>query len=261
MKLFWVVSLVSIASVEALGRIQQAKIKSSNLKGNIPALVPPSAATIESVSTVVPSPTKVFLEPLLQVVRWYDSNLKIRPLRTKVITNSFTSSLGDILAQSLTCSSIDPQRTLAWSIAGLCYFGPILHMWYNGLARMETFFMNRWKTSKTTAVIYQIAFNQFIGAAIVNACFLYFISFTKMIVTSFAAGSFSTFNPAAAFGFATHQLHTTYASMMLANFAFWPVPTFINLYLVPLRWRVLFSNTCSIFWKCCLSIITTSTLR
>ena len=107
---------------------------------------------------------------------------------------------------------------------------------------------------KVGAVLWQIAFNQFIGATVVNSVFLYWMASTKMLLNSALDRTAVDF--ASAFAFATTQMSTTFPTMMLLNWFFWPGPTYINLYLIPHRWRVLFSNSVSVLWKCIVSIVT-----
>lgn len=186
-------------------------------------------------------------------IRWYDQQLKTSPIRTKSFSNGIVSALGDALAQVLTTGTIDKTRLLVWYLSGLCYFGPILHQWYNGLAAFDRHMREKHNTPKFFIVIMQITFNQLIGSSIVNAVFIYFLTFANMGAATAFVGA--PFMPLDALRAATHQLQTTFFQMMLANCLFWPIPSAANLLLVPLRYRVLFSNTCSLVWKSILSTI------
>mmetsp|Transcript_15631 Transcript_15631/g.47253 ORF Transcript_15631/g.47253 Transcript_15631/m.47253 type:complete len:254 (+) Transcript_15631:128-889(+) len=186
---------------------------------------------------------------------WYDERLRRSPLLTKSLSNGFASGLGDVLAQTLTEPSLDWRRTLTWACLGWFYFGPVLHVWFGGLARMERHLVERHGTSKLSAVLTQVAFNQFCGSVIVNALFFYIFAFVNTVVYSVFDQS-ASFVLGAVLREGTAQLQSTLPMMMLLNWLFWPLPTILNLYVMPLRWRVLFSNSFSILWKCIISIIT-----
>jgi len=209
----------------------------------------PRAATLGDSPTTNESIHVTLMNPLL----WYDRHLRRTPIRTKSLSNGVVSALGDALAQMLTTGQIDKTRLFAWYLSGLFYFGPILHTWYNGLYKFDIHMREKYNTPKVLVVFLQLAFNQFIGSAIVNALFLYFIAFAKMGV-AFSVG-LGPFVPGASFIEATHTLQTSYIKMMLANWLFWPIPSAMNLVLIPLPYRVLFSNTCSLVWKTILSTI------
>lgn len=201
----------------------------------------------------IPTTNESLQDRLVNPLRWYDQQLRRSPIRTKSLSNGVVSALGDALAQTLTTGTIDKTRLFAWYLSGLFYFGPILHTWYNGLAWFDRHMREKHQTPKVFIVVMQIAFNQFVGSAVVNACFLYFLAFTKMAIASVFAGS--AFAPLSAYLSATYQLHTSFVKMMLANWLFWPLPSAANLLLIPLPYRVLFSNTCSLVWKTILSML------
>lgn len=205
---------------------------------------------VSRASTTVENPrVNLSMNPL----GWYDQQLRMSPIRTKSFSNGIVSALGDALAQTLTTGTIDKTRLFAWYLSGLFYFGPVLHQWYNGLARFDVYMRAKHKTPKWRIVCMQIAFNQFIGSTISNSVFIYFLTMAHMCVACAFDGV--PFAPLLAIQDSTDQLRKSFWSMMFANWIFWPIPSAANLLLIPLRYRVLFSNTCSVFWKCILSTI------
>jgi len=202
--------------------------------------------------------THFLVDAVLRTIQWYDQRLRHSPFATKIVSNGLASALGDTLAQTLTSPTLDRRRVLAWALTGWFYFGPVLHVWYDGLSQWEKHLVESRGTSKFNAVLAQIAFNQFIGASVVNSIFLYWMAVTKMLLNVAFDGAPLAFGTA--FAFATTQMSTTFPRMMWLNWLYWPIPTLLNLHLVPLRWRVLFSNTFSIIWKCIISIVTSSSM-
>lgn len=185
-------------------------------------------------------------------IQWYDRQLRVAPIRTKAFSNGVVSAVGDFLAQMISTGHVDKTRCCAWYLSGLLYFGPLLHTWYNGLFKFESHMRENYGTSKFRVVMMMVAFNQFVGAALMNSFFLYFLAVAHMSLATVFDGAL--FSLPAALRFATEQWRTKFISMMLANWMFWPLPTVANLYIIPLHYRVLFSNTCSIIWKCLLSL-------
>ena len=55
---------------------------------------------------------------------------------------------------------------------------------------------------------------------------------------------------------ATAALRAKFWPVMRANWIVWPLPSLINLVVVPLEYRVLFTNVVAVVWKCVLSLAT-----
>lgn len=188
----------------------------------------------------------------LGLLAWYDATLKRSPLRTKCVSSGVASGIGDALAQALSPSmgSFDVGRCAAFTLVGAAYFGPILHAWYQTLAAVEA----RWRAKgfgKGACVGIQLLLNQTLGAFLVNAGFFYAMGLAERVVT-LSAPTVETFAAA------TTALRAQYWTVMKANWVVWPLPSLVNLALVPLEYRVLWTNAVAVVWKCALSTITKS---
>ena len=90
--------------------------------------------------------------------------------------------------------------------------------------------------------------NQSIGAMCANGGFFYaYAAFDRWL-----PGGAS--NPILAT--ASQAFHRKFWRIMKANWVVWPLPSFVNLALVPLDYRVLFMNCFAVVWKCVLSLLT-----
>lgn len=71
-------------------------------------------------------------------VRWYNQQLEERPLVTKSLTSMLLVGAGDIVCQKLVegNETFDPSRWARAAFLGGVWVGPVLHLWYNQLARL-----------------------------------------------------------------------------------------------------------------------------
>ena len=186
--------------------------------------------------------------------RWYARRISRRPVLTKAVTSSIVACVGDVLAQAHSAAQggfvLDCRRTAAFAIAGGLYFAPFLHMWYALFARLERRARDQWGVTRIQAIVAQWMTNMFVGSLLVNTGFFYAFALIRWSLgIPLATGD----NP---FVEGTHLLRTKLREVMIANYAVWPIPSLINLSLVPVQYRVLYTNCVAVLWKFILSLIT-----
>ncbi len=182
------------------------------------------------------------------VLRAYDSLLKRRPLPTKMASSGAASALGDALAQTIVGNTYDPRRTLVFAAIGVFYFAPLLHLWYKMLNTLEKSGVSSGRFTRRQVIFLQLLMNQSIGAMCANGGFFYaYAAFDRWLPGGGNAPILET---------ASRAFHRKFWRIMKANWVVWPLPSFVNLALVPLDYRVLFMNCFAVVWKCVLSLLT-----
>ena len=89
----------------------------------------------------------------------------------------------------------------------------------------------------------QVALNQTIVATLINVGFLY--------LRALLAG----WEGAGGLAGATRDVRARLPGIMRANWTIWPLFSFVNLYLVPLEYRVLFMNVVGVAYNTALSYL------
>ena len=182
------------------------------------------------------------------VLRAYDSLLKRRPLPTKMASSGAASALGDALAQTIVGNTYDPRRTLVFAAIGVFYFAPLLHLWYKMLNTLEKSGVSSGRFTRRQVIFLQLLMNQSIGAMCANGGFFYaYAAFDRWLPGGGNAPILET---------ASRAFHRKFWRIMKANWVVWPLPSLVNLALVPLDYRVLFMNCFAVVWKCVLSLLT-----
>ena len=181
-------------------------------------------------------------------LRAYDSLLKRRPLPTKCVSSGTASAVGDLLAQTIVGNTYDPRRTLVFAAIGVFYFAPLLHLWYKMLNKLEKSGVSSGRFTRRQVIFLQLLMNQSIGAMCANGGFFYaYAAFDRWLPGGGNAPILET---------ASRAFHRKFWRIMKANWVVWPLPSFVNLALVPLDYRVLFMNCFAVVWKCVLSLLT-----
>ena len=181
-------------------------------------------------------------------LRAYDSLLKRRPLPTKMASSGTASAVVDLLAQTIVGNTYDPRRTLVFAAIGVFYFAPLLHLWYKALHKLERRGVTSGKFTRRQVIFLQLLMNQSIGAMCANGGFFYaYAAFDRWLPGGGNAPILET---------ASRAFHRKFWRIMKANWVVWPLPSLVNLALVPLDYRVLFMNCFAVVWKCVLSLLT-----
>lgn len=214
--------------------------KSIVRKSIIQAKKPPSG-TILAAS---PAPL-AFASSLLQM---YEKVLVASPWTTKIISSAVIGGLGDVLIQWVEnkkkgTTGFDLRRFAVFtSVAGL-YIAPSINMWFTYLNNIKRFDSqsNFWKA------MYMMIIDQTAGAVIINGGFFYAFALANALFPPYSS---STRNFVAN---ANQAIRSSFWITLKTNWASWPLINFVNFLVIPLRYRLLFSNFFAVFWNMFLS--------
>jgi hypothetical protein len=180
----------------------------------------------------------------------YKEMLRTDPILTKSLTSSSMMTVSDAICQKLVMSNTKPNtkdvpvdsalaprldysRMLQVAITGFVWSGPIQHWWFATLNKMVTI----------QDPILRLMVNLFFDSMIFSPLTIsgYFT------VRSILEGS--------GFKGAYDKLSTRLFSTVKGAWKFWPVVNIVNFSVVPLQFRVLYSNILSLFWTGYLTLI------
>ncbi|PKY00983.1 protein sym1 [Aspergillus campestris IBT 28561] len=165
---------------------------------------------------------------------WYQRSLLQRPVLTQSITTACLFGLGDSLAQQGVerrgLAQHDVIRTGRMALYGGVIFGPVATKWFQ-------FLQHRIQLSTPgRTLVARVATDQLVCAPTMIGVFL-----STMSVLEGA-------HP-------REKLERTYWDALRTNWMVWPALQSVNLYLVPLQYRVLVVNIINIGWNCFLSFL------
>lgn len=169
----------------------------------------------------------------MSVLQTYSRLLVERPLITKCLTSLCTFGAGDLICQSLEGKSkYDYKRLFIQASFGFL-FTPYFHLQFCHV-------IPRLFPGGTTAnLVKSVAFDQTINALVFTTCFFSYID---------------TMN-----GLKVEQVQQSVKEKLLptlfANWTCWPLIMAVNFSIVPMRYRVLFTNICGMFWVGYLSYV------
>ncbi|KAF9890111.1 Protein required for ethanol metabolism [Aspergillus nanangensis] len=165
---------------------------------------------------------------------WYQRSLARRPLLTQSLTTACLFAVGDGLAQQGVekkgLERHDLTRTARMTLYGGAVFGPFATKWFQFLQNRVIL------SSPQKTLVARVATDQLLCAPTMIGVFL--SSMALMEGT----------NP-------QEKLQRTYWAALRTNWTIWPILQGINLYLVPLQYRVLVVNVFNIGWNCFLSFL------
>lgn len=104
-----------------------------------------------------------------------------RPLMTKGVSAALVATVGDVFSQCLFAHATgvrfqwDMMRTLTFTMTGLCFKGPVLHLWYNVLSRLAHWTKVRKGFCQTKQSLAALTLDQTVGVAFFYP--LYFVVF------------------------------------------------------------------------------------
>ncbi|PWY88200.1 hypothetical protein BO70DRAFT_331432 [Aspergillus heteromorphus CBS 117.55] len=168
------------------------------------------------------------------MLAWYQRKLIQRPLLTQSLTTATLFALGDGIAQQAVekkgLANHDVARSGRMALYGGAIFGPAATKWFQ-------FLQNRIQlSSPRQTLVARVATDQLAFAPTMTGVFLSTMSVLE--------GS----NP-------REKLHRTYWDALRANWMLWPAVQGVNMYFVPLQFRVLVVNVVNIGWNCFLSVL------
>jgi len=162
--------------------------------------------------------------------------------------SSFVAILGDCLSQVLT-GTRNFHRVVIFALLGGLFFGPVLHFWYGVVGKWGAYLDKRFpKIPKVQRVVYQVLLNQSVGAILINMGFIFSFYLLTCVVRS------QVFDLSVAVSLVKSKM----SSSLKANYSVWPAASFLNFYLVPSQYRVLFTQCVAAIYNCMLSLIANS---
>ena len=219
----------------------------------IPRLRQKLSSSYTQRKTFVSSSSKSRLSPsqVERALRWYQTQLDIRPLFTKCLTSGFIAGSGDILCQCLVIgrnikgsgtksvlSDVDLVRTLRFSFLGTFLIGGVLHYWYGAL--------NKYIVGNSgVSVIKRTMLDQTIMAPSFMATFM-----SSLFVLEQGLDSDTEVLQS--------KLGKDWWETVQTNWFVWIPAQVINFGLVQPQYQVLFSNCVGLGWNSYLSFKATS---
>ncbi|KAF2839294.1 hypothetical protein M501DRAFT_1003870 [Patellaria atrata CBS 101060] len=166
--------------------------------------------------------------------RWYQLQLKTRPLLTQSISTAILFGTGDVMAQQgvekVGIKKHNYARTGRMALYGGAIFGPAATTWYSILQRTINL-----RTHNLTIAARVLA-DQTIFAS------------TNLLVFLSSMAVMEGSDPKA-------KLQSSYLEALKKNWMVWPWVQGVNFKLVPLEHRVLVVNFVSLGWNCYLSYL------
>ncbi|CAG5114917.1 unnamed protein product [Candidula unifasciata] len=173
---------------------------------------------------------------LHRAVAEYVRLLQDRPIITKAATNAIISGIGNIISQLVapdpaTGGRINWRSVLAYSSFGFLVNGPLVHHFYAFLEKAVP-------KSTPNATLKRVLIDRLLFAPPFLLLFLYYVSLVE------GAGNKG----------AVRKITDTYWLILKLNWTAWTFVQYININHVPLKYRTVFGNLCSLIWMMFISI-------
>eukprot|EP01117_Protostelium_nocturnum_P009532 TRINITY_DN3401_c0_g1_i1.p1 TRINITY_DN3401_c0_g1~~TRINITY_DN3401_c0_g1_i1.p1 ORF type:complete len:208 (-),score=57.69 TRINITY_DN3401_c0_g1_i1:37-660(-) len=192
---------------------------------------------------------------------WYSGCLSRNPFTTKTITSSVIVGFGDIVAQSISIFShknemiinsptsyssspstslvrrwreeYNPVRTLKMAFVGYSVVGISSYFWFKWLERFMP-------GSTLKQVIPKLVVDQLIFSP-------YMLASNFLMVSALNGKSKDEIKT---------KMEKDFVPTLYVNWMVWPFASFVNFWLIPYHYRILFANGVSLGWNTYLSIVT-----
>jgi len=196
----------------------------------------------------------LFLSKLLES---YSELLKKHPYPTKILSSAFVGGTGDVLIQlfqqrnarkkNSNAAPFDFRRLAVFATVAGLYIAPVIHLWFGFLNELPF----KADMSNQAKAGIMMLLDQTFGAVIVNAGFFYAFELAQAIFPPYASnkGPFSFIQAG------TRSNLNNMWDTLVANWYCWPVINYVNFLVVPIQFRVLFSNFAAVFWNMFLSSV------
>lgn len=184
----------------------------------------------------------------------YNSLLEKYPYRTKFISSGIVGGTGDILIQYVTSHAweagssgfvLDIRRLSVFTAVAAFYIAPVINIWFNWLNSLP-YPKNFNNFSKALAMMVA---DQTIGATVITAGFFFAFELAQVLFPPYS----SIINLKSVFAAGLRSTEKNLWTTLIVNWYCWPVINFVNFLVIPLRYRVLFSNFAAVFWNMFLS--------
>lgn len=183
------------------------------------------------------------------VLNAYSDKLIRFPFATKIISSAVVGGTGDLLIQLLNqkkgMGAFNFRRWLVFTAVAGFYIAPAIHLWFNYLGYLAL----PASLGKFGIAFVQMLLDQTFGAVIINAGFFYAFSLSDALFPPDLSKLQSVLSEG------TKAVRKNMWETLVANWYCWPVINFLNFLVIPLEYRVLFSNFAAVFWNMFLSTI------
>jgi hypothetical protein len=176
----------------------------------------------------------------------YKSMLSQHPLATKSVTSSVLMTFSDAICQQLTKggaaaaagqqhhkTTFDYKRSCHVAITGFVWSGPVTHNWYSILEKIVTI------KNPIGGLVARIVLDAIIFSP-VTVCG--YFTCRSILEGSGVAGI-------------RDKLSSRFVTAVTGAWKFWPAANIFNFGLVPVEFRVLYSNVLSLFWTGYLTLL------
>ena len=179
----------------------------------------------------------------------YGGLLDQHPYLTRIISSGIVGGSGDILIQLFRKSKdktaiFDFRRLWVFSSVAAFYIAPVIYLWFGYLNKLP---YPSGMSNLTKAGIMTLL-DQTFGAVLISAGFFYFFEMVQHFVPPYPKDRNSNFIKAG-YNSNVRNLWDT----LVVNWYCWPLINFVNFLVVPIQFRVLFSNFAAVFWNMYLS--------
>lgn len=194
-----------------------------------------------------------------KLISTYSNVLTKYPWTTKILSSGFIGGMGDVLIQfyegrNTKDFSFNLRRFLVFTTVTGFYIAPVIHIWFNWLAAMPMpkAFLQPGKVNNVIRAMIMMVADQTVGATVITIGFFYAFELVQKLFPPYASGQMDLLSFIAAGELSTkNNLWET----LVANWYCWPIINFVNFLVIPINYRVLFSNFAAVFWNMFLSSI------
>jgi protein Mpv17 len=191
------------------------------------------------------------LAPPLQAWQAYKVMLVQQPIITKAVTSAVIMSISDGITQRIERHFTDDapeeekksiqhnwNRTWITAKTGLLWSGVSAHVWYANLERICSLI-------PVEGPIAGLALRLFLDALI----------FSPITITGFFIVNTLVQHGIGSVPMIQEKLETKWKKTLFAAWSFWPIVNIVNFSMVPLSYRVLYSNVMALLWTGYLSFV------
>jgi len=188
----------------------------------------------------------------------YNHSLETRPFFTQGASAAFLFFTGDYMCQCIEQGkltlSIDYGRVARMMLYGSFVFAPAAHVWYKYLDKKVIITKNdKFKQITKKVVLDEFAFTPVILVAFFT-CLTSMEHVTEKYFTRDVQPARIEHGEESLPMKITDKLRKDYFHTFLVDMTVWPPLQYLNFYLIPSVYRVLYINFCCIFWNAFLSM-------
>jgi len=220
---------------------------------NDPPKIPPDEMEPFGENAKRPQAASGLLLLLGELFAKYNTALEKNPLLTKMFTAGAISAMGDILIQWITGStrkdfSFDFRRLIIFTSVGMFFIAPLVGWWFGVLDMIPSIIFGN-KLNDAMKAVTMVVIDQTIASAIVLCGFYYAYELFDTIIPPFDSTRPLSEWPSRSLATVKANARDT----LVANWTFWPVVNYVCFAVIPLSYRLMFSNIMATFWNMYLS--------